>query len=456
MIALILPYLAAITSSPYILANNLWIIIAALLVFLMTIAVGLLEVGELGEGMDVSLLKTIMITCVAIFVMAIVGFNTAFAPTIGGVIGNPLYLPGLFLGGFSTGASSALSNTWWSMASNYFNTGLATGSYFLFETAFAAVSFALVSVVILKKVKLEAVLIFSVVYFIIIWNIPAAWIWNPTGWLYILGFRDFAGGLVVHAAAGAAGLAIVYQIWREEKARGLKRSPKVPMTISKAWLALSILLLWIGWFGFNPGSVLAFNNEALVVVLTTFLAAASSFVSIMFFRYLVVKTRPSVAYGVNGILMGLIIITPLAGFVSPLSAIILGLLGGPIFLLAERYLSKAHWFTDPVGLFPGHFVGGIFGVIMIAFFTQHAFAAASGAANLPNGILFGGGLAAISQLGIELFGIAVVLVTVFLLSFATIWIASKLLHNITSSEYYREISAKGRKKINSHFRIDHS
>lgn len=446
MTMLALPYLLAVDTSTAFLANNLWIIIAALLVFIMTIAVGLLEIGELGKENDVALLKTIMITCVAIFVMAIVGFNTAFAPTIAGVIGNPLYLPGLFLGGFSTGASGILNGTWWSMTAAYFNTGLVTGSYFLFETAFAAVTFALVSVVILRKVKLEAVLIFSVVYFIIIWNLPAAWIWNPTGWLYILGMRDFAGGLVVHAAAGAAGLAIVYQIWREEKARGLKKSPKVSLNVNRSWLALSILLLWIGWFGFNPGSVLAFNNEALVVVLTTFLAAASSFVSIMFFRYLIVKTRPSIAYGANGILMGLIIITPLAGFVSPLSAMILGILGGPIFLLAERYLSKVHWFTDPVGLFPGHLVGGIFGVLMIAFFTQHAFAVASGAANLPNGILFGGGVAALSQFGIELFGIVVVLVTVFLISLLTIWATGKILHNITSNEYYRGIKTVGKGK----------
>jgi Amt family ammonium transporter len=440
-----LPYLLAAQVSITSLANNLWIVLAALLVFIMTIAVGLLEVGELGDGMDVSLLKTIMITCVAIFVMAIIGFNTAFAPTIGGIIGNPFYAPGLFLGGFSTGAAGILNGTWWSMGAAYFNTGLATGPYFLFETAFAAVTFALVSVVILKKVKLEAVLIFSVVYFIIIWNLPAAWIWNPTGWLYIMGFRDFAGGLIVHAAAGAAGLAIVFQVWREERALGLKKSPKVPLNVSKGWLALAILLLWVGWFGFNPGSVLAFNSETLVVVLTTFLAAASSFISIMFFRYLTAKTRPSILYGVNGILMGLIIITPLAGFVSPLSAIILGLLGGPIFLLAERYISRAHWFTDPVGLFPGHMIGGIFGILMIAFFTQHAFAAASGAANLPNGILFGGGAAALSQFGIELFGIVVVLVTVFFISFATIWAISKALHRITSDEYYRSIRARAGK-----------
>lgn len=426
-----------------VLSNNLWVVIAALLVFIMTIAVGFLEIGELGEDFGVALMKTVMITCVAIFVMAVIGFNTAFAPTIGGIIGNPLYGPGLLLGGFSPAAQGLLTGVWWSMTASYFNTGLSTGSYFLFEAAFAAVTLALVAVIVLKKVKLEAVLIFSVIYFILIWNIPAAWIWNPTGWLYTMGMRDFAGGLVVHAAAGIAGLAIIMQVWREERKRGLKQSPKALIKANKGWLALAILLLWMGWFGFNAGSVLSFNSSALVVVLTTFLAASSAFVSIMFFRYLITKTKPSIVYGTNGILMGLIIITPLAGFVSPASAVILGLIGGPLFLMAERYISKARWFTDPIGLFPGHLIGGIFGILMIAFFTQHSFAAASGSANLPNGILFGGGTAAVSQLGIETLGLVTVLVVVFCLSSITIWLISKALGGITSDEYYKTIKTKG-------------
>ena len=244
------------------------------------------------------------------------------------------------------------------------------------------------------------------------------------------GDDDFAGGLIVHAAAGTAGLALVYRIWVEEKKRGLKKSPSVPINISSGWLTLAILLLWVGWFGFNPGSVLAFNSEATVVVLTTFLAASAAALSTMFFKYLRIKKDPDVLCAVNGILMGLIVITPLAGFVSPGSAIVLGLLSGPIFVYAEIYLEKAKWFTDPIGLFPGHLVGGIFGVLMIAFFAQSSFATASGYASLPNGLLFGGGTAAIGQLGIEAFGILVVMVTVFLLSYATISAISKATHGI--------------------------
>jgi Amt family ammonium transporter len=398
--------------SAQILANNLWVVIAGLLVFMMTIAVGLLEVGELGETLHVSLLKTILMTGLALFVMGIVGFNTAFAPDLGGVIGNPFYGPGLFLGGFSTSSDVA----WWSVSSD----GLRVGTYFLFETAFAAVTLALVGVVVLRKMRLEAFLAFAVVYFVVIWNLPAAWIWNPSGWLAKLGMVDFAGGLIVHGAAGAAGLAIMYQLWREERRTGLTRSPQTPIVLSPGWLTLAILLLWVGWFGFNPGSVLAFNNEAIVVVETTFLAAAAAMCSLTACAYLTTRENPGPLYAVNGILMGLIIITPLAGFVSPGSALILGLLGGPLFIAGERLFARFTWLSDPVGLLPGHLVGGLFGVLMIAFFTQTPFAAGSGFPALPNGLLFGGGGSAIKQLGLEVLGIVAVMAAVFAISYVTV------------------------------------
>ena len=421
---------------PLLLANNLWVIICGLLVFTMTISVGFLEIGELGSDLDISLLKTMLITGSALFFMALVGFNTAFAPTINGVIGNPLY-NGLFLGGSSTSIiNGALTGPWWSQQS----TGLTTGTYFLFETAFASVTLALVGVIVLRKMKMQAFFAYSIVYFIIIWNLPAAWIWNPTGWLAQMGMADFAGGLVVHGAAGAAGLGIILQIWREEKKRGLANSPQVPVKLNLPWLTLSILLLWVGWFGFNPGSVLAFNNEAMVVVLTTFLAAASALLSVMFFRYRMKKEMPSLIYGVNGVLMGLIVITPLAGFVSPLSAVVLGLLGGPLFLAGEKWFGKFKWFTDPVGLFPGHLLGGTFGVLMIPFFTQKAFVSALASLtlqngtlvppSLPDGLLFGGGISALNQLGIEVYGIVAVILTVFILSYLTSWLISKSMKGI--------------------------
>ena len=427
-------------ADPILLVNNLWVIICGLLVFTMTISVGFLEIGELGSDLDISLLKTILITGAALFFMALIGFNTAFAPTIGGLIGNPLY-NGLFLGGSSTSIiNGALAGPWWSQQS----TGLTVGTYFLFETAFASVTLALVGVIVLRKMKMQAFFAYSIVYFIVIWNLPAAWIWNPTGWLAQMGMADFAGGLVVHGAAGAAGLGIILQIWREEKKRGLTTSPQVPVKLNLPWLTLSILLLWVGWFGFNPGSVLAFNSEAMVVVLTTFLAAASALLSLMFFRYQMTKEIPSLIYAVNGVLMGLIVITPLAGFVSPLSAVVLGLLGGPLYLAGEKWFGKFKWFTDPVGLFPGHLLGGTFGVLMIPFFAQKAFVSSLASLtlqngtlvppSLPDGLLFGGGVSALNQLGIETYGVVVVMLTVFILSYVTSWLISKAMKGLIVEE----------------------
>jgi ammonium transporter, Amt family len=132
--------------------------------------------------------------------------------------------------------------------------------------------------------------------------------------------------------------------------------------------------------------------------------------------------------------MGLIIITPLAGFVSPGSAILLGLLGGPVFLTAESWFARRTWFADPVGLLPGHLVGGLFGVLMIAFFAQHQFATGSGFPGLPNGLLFGGGLPAAHQLGIEVLGILTVMAVVFVLSFVTVFAIGQVTHGILDSE----------------------
>ena len=158
-------------------------------------------------------------------------------------------------------------------------------------------------------------------------------------------------------------------MWREGTKKGFKESPKVAMNlnIKPGWLTLSILLLLMGWFGFNPGSVLAINHSAELVVLTTFLAAASCLWSTLLFKYLETKQNPGLFYADNGLLMGLIVITPLAAFVDVGAAVIIGFISGPLYIYCEKLFARVKWFSDPIGLFPAHMVGGIFGMIMIAF-----------------------------------------------------------------------------------------
>ncbi|MHB8351538.1 MAG: ammonium transporter, partial [Thermoplasmata archaeon] len=214
--------------------------------------------------------------------------------------------------------------------------------------------------------------------------------------------------------------------------RGLPQSGAPPYRIHPGWLSLAVLLLWVGWFGFNPGSVLQFNDATVTVVLTTFLAASAGLLSLLLLGRVVDRQNPPLLLGANGVLMGLIVITPLAGFVSPGSALLLGLLAGPVFIAGERLFGRFSWISDPIGLMPGHLTGGIFGVAMIAFFTQGAFASAAGFPSLPNGLLFGGGASAVHQMGIELFGVAVVLVVVFALSWGTLALLARLMGGITS------------------------
>src|SRR4029077_3629837 len=178
---------------------------------------------------------------------------------------------------------------------------------------------------------------------------------------------------------------IVWQIWREEKAKGHKVSPPVPYRVNAGWLTIAILLLWVGWFGFNPGSVLAFNDEAIIVVETTFVAAAAAMISTSMTAYAVTSELFNPLYVVNGILMGLIVITPLAGFVSPGSALILGLLCGPLFVYAEKVVGPAQCMTDPSVQSPGHLVGALIGVSRIRIFAHSEFASGSGFPALPNG-----------------------------------------------------------------------
>jgi len=410
--------------------NNLWVLICGVFVFLMTISVGILERGELGRRYDRDLLKNVMISCSGFFFMAFLGFSIAFAPAIGhGIMGNPLYnFP--FMGTFQKNSADIFTEVWWSMGPNYFNNLVTLPSYFFFETAFATVTLALVGVIVLKKVKLGAFFLFSIPYFIFIWSLPAAWIWNPQGFLYVMGVRDFAGGLVVHGAAGAAGLAIVLRVWQEEKKKGFTESPQIQPRPNTSWLSLSILLLWLGWFGFNPGSTLALNIQSYIVVQITFLAAATGFMFTMFFKYLELRRMPGIMYAANGILIGLIVITPIAGYVDLGSAVILGILGSIVFILGEKVFARAKWFTDPVGLFPGHFLGGIFGFVMVAFFSQNAYAAFGGGQALPSGLLYGGGLDALRQLGLQILAIPIVLITVFVLSYFFIYIISKGMHGI--------------------------
>ncbi|EQD37058.1 ammonia permease [mine drainage metagenome] len=214
----------------------------------------------------------------------------------------------------------------------------------------------------------------------------------------------------------------------------MRETKQVPISLNRGWLTLAILLLWMGWFGFNPGTELGLNYSTIMILLATFISGSAGMLSTMFFKYLETGENPGMLYAVNGTLMGLVVITPLAGFISAGSALILGIISGPLFIIGEKLLSRAKWFADPVGVLSVHGVGGVFGVLMIGFFSQNAFASAAGFASVPNGLLFGGGFSALHQLGLESFAVIVVGAFIFVVSFALSFAISKITNGILVEE----------------------
>lgn len=427
------------------LLNNLWILIAGVLVFTMTISVGLLEAGELGDVFsDRVILKSMLIAGISGIFFLLIGFNIAFSSSSNGFIGNPFFANIL-----SNPAVDA--STWWSTNQGFGAEGLYGPVYFLFEWAFISVTLALVSVLVLDRMKLTAFVIFAAVYSSLIYPIPASWVWNPSGFLANMGMVDFAGGVVVHVAAAAAGLAIIVELYLETnslKKKGLiikKNNYKPDYKI----IGIAGLLLWLGWYGFNAGSVLQFNAGTIVVAMTTTMSASGAMLTYTLIKKIKNLARVTTLDAVNGSLAGLIIITPMAGFVSPVVAIFVGFLGGIAFYLSERWFEKKHYFEDPIGLISGHGVLGFIGIFLIGFVGQASYSRltgfepsnlSTGSYNLPNGLFFNGGIAAIHLIGVEVLGAILVALFAFVTSFITLRIIAYILNGIVKEESLIPIS----------------
>lgn len=436
------------------LLNNLWLLLAAFLVFIMTISVGLLEAGELGERFsDRLILKSMMIAGVSGIFFLLAGFNIAFGRNPNGFIGNPFYTNILL-------NPSVDASTWWSTNQGFGAEGLYGPVYFMFEWAFLSVTLALVSVVVLDRMKLTAFVIFSAVYSALIYPIPAGWVWNPSGFLAMSGMVDFAGGAVVHVAAAAAGLAILLEI-HLEKRKQLSNGYQIrknSYTRDYKIIAIAGLLIWLGWYGFNPGSVLQFDAGTIVVAVTTTMSAVSAMMTYLLVKRIKVGDGINTLDAVNGSLAGLIIITPMAGFVSPLMAIIAGIIGGGIFYYSESWFARKNFFDDPIGLVSGHGVLGFIGVVLIGLFAQQGFSSLTGfepsylpngTYYLPNGLLFGGGMAAVHLLLIEFIGVILVGIFAFVASFITVRILAYSMHGILREESLEPLPRKDKSSLSS-------
>jgi Amt family ammonium transporter len=369
-----------------------WLMTATALVMLMTPALGFFYGGLVRKKNLVStIVQCLIIFAVVSIIWAVLGYSLVFGTSINGIIGDLSYV-GLNNIGIHT-VNQALAPE------------IPELLYFAFQLKFAAITPALIIGACAERIKFRSLLIFIVLWSTLIYAPIAHWVWNPDGWLHALGAIDFAGGIVVHISAGLSALAAALVIgrrkgcgipWKEHMKVAKKESASEFKPTNIPYVMLGAGLLWFGWFGFNGGSALAANDLAVSALVTTNLAAAAAAVSWMILDW-VIKGKPS-AVGISiGAVVGLVAITPAAGYVTVTSALIIGLAAGVISNLVANWRAGRSRIDDTLDVFACHGVGGIWGSIATGLF-------ATAAVNGVNGLFFGNA----GQLVAQLLAVAVV------------------------------------------------
>jgi len=331
-------------------ADIAWILVATALVFLMTPGLAFFYGGMVHRKNVIStMIKSVVATGVVTIIWVTVGYSLCFGESLGGFIGNPTTY--LFMKGINSGAP-------WSLAPT-----IPLGLFALFQLMFAIITPGLVVGAVAERVKFTSYILFIALFSLLVYAPIAHWTWHPDGFLFKMGALDFAGGTVVHISAGCAALAGALVLKRRKAHLDQIEIP--PANIP--YVLIGTGLLWFGWFGFNAGSALGANALAVSAFATTNTAAASAGLSWMFFDVMRGK-KPSVLGFCIGAVVGLVAITPAAGFVAVPQSIFIGFIAAILSNLAVYYKSKSS-LDDTLDVFPCHGVGGMVGMLMTGIFA---------------------------------------------------------------------------------------
>ena len=384
-------------------ADIAWVLTSTALVMLMVPALAFFYGGLVRRKNLVStLVQCIIIFAVVSLVWFFWGYSLVYGKSIYGLIG---FSPNLF----------ALNGLTINTVNSSYAPNIPEILFFAFQLKFAAITPALIIGACAERIRFKSLLIFVVLWSTLIYSPIAHWVWNANGWLHVLGAFDFAGGIVVHIAAGLSALAAALVVgrrrgcvyWKDQlKALDQKGPGKQTLTATEfkptniPYVILGAGLLWFGWFGFNGGSALAASNLAASAVVVTNLAAAAAAVSWMLMDW-VIKGKPSAIGIAVGSVCGLAAITAASGYVSFLAAVIIGLVAGVVSNLVANWRAGRSRIDDTLDVFACHGIGGIIGAIGVGLF-----ATALVNPNV-NGLFYGHPI----QLGIE--ALAVVVVSAF-------------------------------------------
>jgi ammonium transporter, Amt family len=398
--------------------DTMWVMVAGMLVFFMNAGFCMLETGFCRQKNAVNVLsKNLVVFALSTIAFWAIGFGLMFSDG-NGFFGNA---GGFFLSGADN--SPATGEAYKGIFGSLNWTGVPLTAKFFFQLVFAGTAATIVSGAVAERIKFVDFLIFSLLLVGIAYPITGHWIWGG-GWLAKLGFFDFAGSTVVHAVGGWAALTgaifLGPRLGKYNNNGSANALPAHNLSIA----TLGALILWLGWFGFNPGSTMAVGNGSLIahIALTTNTAGAFGAVAATLTAWFYLG-KPDLSMIINGLLAGLVAVTASCAFVSVPSAAVIGTIGGVLVVFAVGFFDKLK-IDDPVGAVSVHLVNGVWGTLALGLF-------AVGPSDAPGalysvgpaaGLLFGGGIA---QLWPQLVGtIAVGVMTV--VASSIIWIALKL------------------------------
>jgi Amt family ammonium transporter len=378
--------------------DTMWVIVAAVLVILMQAGFAMLEVGfSRMKNVGSVVAKILVNLAIAAILFWAVGF--AFTFSDGGSLNSLIGLKGFFLATPADQVDAVYAGLSW--------TSVPLAAKFLFQVAFCAVSLAIVWGTMLERTKFAVYVIFAIVFAGLIYPIVGHWIWGG-GWLASLGMQDFAGSTVVHLSGAMAALAGTLLLGPRIGKYDDEGRPQTIPGHNMPLAVLGVLILWVGWYGFNPGSTMAAVPEIADIALTTTLAAAAGVLGAMIMSY-VYRRHIDVGMGGNGAIAALVAITAPCAFVAPWAAIIIGFVAGVVMYATLIFVDRIG-VDDPLGAIAAHGMGGIWGTLSAGLFTTPALAAVG-----QPGLFYGGGF---TQLGVQALGIVASGGFVFLTSYA--------------------------------------
>ena len=340
-------------------ANNVWMMICTALVFFMHLGFSFLEIGLTRQKNAVNILfKNFFVITSGLLLYCIGGFN--------------LMYPGFEEGamGFFKFAGFGIAAPEGGMTAEYASGGYTWWTDFLFQGMFAATAATIVSGAVAERIKLNSFMLFSIIYVGIVYPIIGSWKWGG-GFLDQWGFYDFAGSTLVHSVGGWAALIAVYLLGARIGKFNKDGKPNAIPGHNIPLAAAGVLILWLGWFGFNGGSVLSADPELTSLTLvTTCLAAAAGGISAAIFSNFMYKNYDLTMF-MNGVLGGLVGITAGADQMGPTDAILIGIIAGVIIVLGIALIDKLK-LDDPVGAIAVHLICGIWGTLAVGIFGAMA------------------------------------------------------------------------------------